>query len=86
MKDFHEGRLVVKLPTFVLWSCPWFSTWFTSGLNYWIVTEKISCLSVHATCLACCSFLSLTYPYIHLLLYPRYGCVCIAMELHRRGT
>jgi len=42
MKDIHEGRLVVKLPTFVLWSCTWPSTCFASGLHLEIVTENLA--------------------------------------------
>jgi len=30
--------------------------------------QKIGCPSVHTTCPACCSFLSLTYPYIRTFL------------------
>jgi len=33
MKDIHEGRLVVKLPTFVPWSCTWSLVCFMSGLH-----------------------------------------------------
>jgi len=80
MKDTHEGRLVVKLPTFVLWSCTWPSTCFASGLHLEIVTENL--LPVRSfNRLASCSFLSAlhwyvgTRPFLRCVLLWNYVCV-----------
>ena len=53
--------------------------------------RKISCLSVHFSCPASCSFLSHPYWYVYTRPCPTYRlcvrlCVCIAMELRMRGT
>jgi len=85
MKDIHEERLVVKLPTFVLWSCTWPSMCFASGLHLEIVTEKLAaCPFIHLPGQLLLSVSSVlirryTFPFI-------VSQVCIAMELRMRGT